>query len=163
MNAQRGFTLIELLAALSIMAVVVSLLAIRLGSSEMQHLKASAEKLSSVLEQARDEALMSGRSIAVSSDGSAYQLWQMGRNGYSRNEWFVLKTHENLEGGVLPENIQWLSQQLNGKERPLGERLIFPPDGLIEPFSITLAGRNSKVRLEMDLMGRVSFYEATKS
>ena len=159
MSDLRGFTLIELLIALSIAATISALVVLRLDTSDARRVAQAAESLAALLEGARDEALISGRNIAVSSDGDAVQFWQMDALGYQRSEWRALPASETLRPQALKNGVRWQAQRLNDKARPLGERLLFAPDGVLEPFSIVLAGRTSRVSLDIDVMGRVRVHD----
>lgn len=151
-SASRGFTLIEVLVVVTIMAIVTALVVVRLENSDRHRLSAAAERMAILLEGARDEAIASGRSVAISSDGEGCQFWQMDDE---RGEWLAFPAHDTLVAQRLADPVRWLGQTVNDRSRPLGERIVFPPDGVIEPFSVMLAAGPARAVLEMDVMGQV--------
>jgi hypothetical protein len=44
---------------------------------------------------------------------------------------------------------------INGTSRPLGERIVFYPSGMIESFSLTLVAGEARVKLAADVLGRL--------
>ncbi len=155
----RGFTLIEILVVLAIMGVVSSLVVVRLQSSDFNQARREAEHMTSVLEAAREQAIFSGRSVAISSDGQGYQLWTAGG---AYGEWISLPPEGLLAPRRLAEGVTWKTQRVNDHVRPLGERIVFAPDGVLDPFTLDLAAGEAVVRLEADVMGRIEVSDAAR-
>ncbi len=152
MRAMRGFTLIEVLVVVAIIAVISALAVVRLDVSDAQRVADAAERMTTLLDAARDEAIASGRSVAISSDGEGCQFWQ---TDDERGEWLAFPAHDTLVAQRLPNHVVWRAQAVNERNRPLGERIVFPPDGVVEPFALVLASGQASLRLEMDVMGRI--------
>ena len=149
--SHSGFTLIEILVVMAIITVMLSVTVLRLEGSDASRVKHAAESLGLALEKARDTATISGHSIAFSSDGRAYQFWQSTQN---LGEWAVNKA-DGLEAHALNEKVHITDLRINAKSRPLGERLVFSPDGVSDSFDIFLQAGQSRVRVSMDVMGRI--------
>ncbi len=145
----RGFTLVEILVVCAIMAIVAALAAVRLERSDVGRLDDAAEDLTRRLEAARDEAVMRGRPIAFSSDGQGFQFWLAGDNA----TWMALPG-DGWTAGRFAAGVELSGVLVNGAARPLGERVVFSPFALVEPFALTLAAGSSRVEVLADALGR---------
>lgn len=153
MSRMRGFTLLELLAVMALLLIVLGIAVVRLDDSGERLTRGVAEQLSIRLEAARDEAVYSGRPVAFSSDGAGYQFW-LGDTG--RQQWVAMPANSELRPKTLPGEVRVLQQTVNGRARPLGERLVFNADGLSEPFSLLLQGDQARLQVVADALGRIS-------
>lgn len=154
-----GFTLIEILVVLALVGIVSATVVVRLQSSDYNKALQAAERLTAVLDAAREQAIYSGRSVAISSDGQGYQLWS---TGGTRGEWISLPADGLLAPRRLAEGVVWVSQRVNDRAVPMGGRIVFPPDGVVDPFIIELGAGQARVRLEADVMGRVGVADAAR-
>jgi general secretion pathway protein H len=152
----RGFTLIEVLVVTVLLLIVAGLAMVKLDDGGERATRKVAEELSIQLEAARDEAVYAGQSIAFSSDGLGYKFW-LGDS--SRRQWFAAPAGGELSPRTLQNNVRIVSQIVNGKERPLGDRLVFSADGMVEPFRLVLEGGTRQIAVEGDALGRVSVKE----
>lgn len=152
MRSLRGFTLIEILVVLVIVAIMTGVVLARLDASDGRKLKLISEQMAVLLEAGRDEAVTRGLRVAISSDGEGYQFWVADED---RNDWRALTGSDILISRRLPENVIWHDQTVNGRERPLGERIVFFPSGLVEPFAIDMRLGMARVVIVADVMGRV--------
>jgi general secretion pathway protein H len=150
---QRGFTLIEILVVVAIMAIMLGVTVARMDLSDSRKTRHAAEQLGDMFDSARDEAVTSGKSVAISSDGEGYQFW-IAEEG--RNEWLPLADNALLKAGRLANGVSWIAQSVNGNWRPVGERIVFSPNGLVEPFRVTLSAGESSVVIATDVMGRMA-------
>ncbi|PAS98570.1 MAG: type II secretion system protein GspH [Candidatus Dactylopiibacterium carminicum] len=153
MRAMRGFTLMEVLIVLALVGIVAGLVVVRLDDDGQRATRHAAERLSLALEAARDEAIYSGREVAFSSDGDAWQFW---RGDAGRRSWQAMADGEMLRPRRLGNNVRIVSQEVSGRNRPLGERLVFAAYGLSEPFTLLLQGGHTRISIRLDAMGRVS-------
>lgn len=154
---QQGFTLVEILVVAAIMAVILGMTVVRLESSDASRVKDVAEKMSQALERARDSAIISGRSVAFSSDGSGYQFWSADTG---LDEWKSLNDTEELGARVFRDGVHLINLQVNGRSRPLGERLVFSPDGVADTFELTVQSGPALMVLSADVMGRIELRNA---
>ncbi|GAB2887259.1 hypothetical protein GCM10027046_14410 [Uliginosibacterium flavum] len=152
MRKQAGFTLLELLVVMSVILVVIGLAVVRLDDSGSRVTHANAEGLSLALEAARDAAVYSGKPVAFSSDGEGFQFW---RSDDKQRKWLALSGDSALQARKLKGEVRILQQTVNGKSRPLGERLVFSAEGLSEPFTLLLQGGEARVQVMADALGRI--------
>ncbi|XZG71855.1 GspH/FimT family pseudopilin [Chitinibacteraceae bacterium HSL-7] len=149
--AQRGFTLIEVLAVMAIVGIVVAVVTVKLGVSDSQRVTMAAERLALTLDAARDEAILTGRTVAWSSDGAAYQFWLATDQG-----WLALTGNDALAAVTLAEPVRVSRIAVNGSAVPLGERLPFDPAGVNPVVSIELAAGPERRSVAVDALGRSS-------
>ena len=146
----RGFTLVEILVVCAIMAIMATLAVVRLEQSDASRLGDAGEDLTRRLEAARDEAVIRGRPVAFSSDGQGYQFWLAADNA----TWIPLPGADSPAAGRFARGVELSAVRVNGAARPLGERVVFSPFGLVEPFALTLAAGSSRVDVLADALGR---------
>jgi len=156
MRHSRGFTLIEILVVMALLLIVVGVAVVRLDDSGERITRSMPEQLAIKLEAARDEAVYSGKQVAFSSDGAGYQFWT---GDALRHQWFAIAGSGELQPQTLKGDVRLLEQSVNGRPRPLGERLSFSADGLSEPFSLLLQGGSKRLRVVADALGRISIQE----
>jgi len=147
----RGFTLIEILVVMVIIGIMLVSVAIKVFPDDRQTLRLEAERLGLLLEQARDEAFLSGRSIA----------WSMQKNSYAfsslnaERQWAPLTNNQILRARPLPASVTLSAISINQVPVALSERLIFSPSGLNTPFIATLELHGYQLSLQGDSVGRV--------
>ena len=150
--ALRGFTLIEILVVCAIAAVALSMLVLRTSLFDGRRLDEAAESLSERLEAIRDEAIISGQLLGFSSDGKGYQFWRLDGE---KKAGIALSSAGDLAAREFPGGVELASMSINGTSRPLGERIVFYPSGMIESFSLTLVAGEARVKLAADVLGRL--------
>ena len=147
-----GFTLIEILVAMAVIGIILGLAVVKLGQSDAQIAQHEAERLAAVLEDARDEAIAGGRSVAWSTDGHGYQFWLQDDGG----NWQAIPNHEVLKPYELPEVVRVGAQTVNLRDQRLGERIVFDSSGVNQTFTVELVAGEGHWQLDGDVMGRVS-------
>ena len=148
---QNGFTLIEILVVLVIVGVMLVSVAIKTFPDERQSLRQEAQRLGLLLEHARDEAFLSGRSIAWSFQNKSYQFWRLN----IERQWVPIQDNPILRLRTLPGPVTLSSLTINQVKVAANERLIFSPSGLNTPFVATLELHDHRVVLLGDSVGGV--------
>ena len=148
MCKQHGFTLLEILVVTAIILIATSFTVFHFNRGDGAQV--AAERLMLQFESARDEAIASGRTLAWTSDGAGYQFWQKNE----RQEWEALNARDGLRAEQFADGVQLKAQKINQQTRPLGEKILFPADGVIEPFVVQLQGTQTQWRVSGDVMGR---------
>ncbi len=154
---QQGFTLIEILVVMALLLIVAGLAVVKLDDNGERATRKVAEELSIRLEAARDEAVYAGQPVAFSSDGEGYKFWQ---GDTARKQWIAAPAGSELSPRTLQGQVRIVRQIANGKERPLGDRLVFSADGMVEPFMLVLEGGKTQLAVEGDALGRITIKEA---
>ena len=153
---QHGFTLIELLVVLVIVSVMVGLIGVRLMPDDDGAVRNEAQRLSLLLEQARDQAVASGEPIAFSVEAGRYRFWALD----GENEWVPRSGDDLLRDRPLPDGVQLAALQLaalqlNQANAAAYTRLVFLPSGSNAPFTADLVLNAAHARISGDSLGRV--------
>lgn len=148
---QAGFTLIEILVVLVIIGITVAMVSINLMPDDKRVLTTEAQKLALLFEQARDEAIISGKEIAWSVEGDKTRFWRKDDKGkwtpYSGDDLFRDRDH-------APE-VKLVELQINSVKAAMNERLIFSPSGMNMPFRLDLGLNASHVSIAGDNLGKL--------
>ena len=146
----RGFTLIEVLAVVAITGVIVALASVNLFPSDREVARREVARVALAIEHARDAAWFGGRPTAISfADGRA-RFWRHAGNAWQPDPARDLPLDAGLRiAGVTSE----------GHAIPAGERLVFLPDGLDEPFRVALDIRGLAWAVDGDAAGSVKVVE----
>ena len=144
-NRQIGFTLIELLVVLGIIAVISTIVVIKVVSADRDWvLRSSAERFVSTIELARTEALMTDRTwqLVVEHDSYGYAVF------VAQDQW---KVHQS--GPFSPRNLDdpfyfdvatTEAEEIHGTlaAQHIGRALIFN-NGEMTPIRINIVSRRS--------------------
>lgn len=147
----RGFTLIELLVVLVIVGVLLASIVVKTLPDQRQILRQEATRLGLLLEHAREEAFLSGRSIAWSAQNERYGFWRLN----AERQWTPITNHQTLRLRSLAPAVRLAALTISQVKVPLSERLVFSPSGLNTPFVATLALHDHQLRLVGDHNGQV--------
>lgn len=135
---RAGFTLVELMVVITVIGLAAT--AVVLSAPDPRpSVSIEAERLAARLVMARDEAILSNRSVAaiMSADGYRFQAfdgvdWQPLTGALKGSQW---------SQGVTPAQTG---------------RLVFDPTGATEPIEIHLSKDNRNMTVSVDGAGEVS-------
>jgi type II secretion system protein H len=136
---------------LVIIGIMVGLAGVRMMPDDERVLANEAERLTLLLEQARDQAVASGEPIAWSVDTSGYRFWVLDTD----NQWVPRVGDELLRDRPLADGVRLAALEVNQTRLAAGERLQFLPSGGNAPFSADFALNAAHARIRGDSLGRV--------
>jgi len=138
---EAGFTLTEMLAVLAIIGLAASLV---LTTAPVSHttLAGEAERFAARLMRAKEEAVLTNRTIEVIITGRGYDFAV--RRGATRNA---------LAEGPFRE-VPWAQNTTAITDS--GSRIAFDPTGQATPAGIALYRDNGKARVQVDAGGNVT-------
>ncbi len=148
---QRGFTLIEVLVVVLLMVIVVGMVGLKVGGDEGRAVRQEADRLSVLLQTARQEAILQGKvlALALGNDGNAFQ-------GLDDKRKFAALNDEVLRPRELPPAMSILSITLDGVPAEKEPRIvIFPTGELPQAFVITLGQGQARWQVRGALDGTI--------
>lgn len=149
---QAGFTLVEILVVLVIIGITVALISINLMPDDRRVLTTEAQKLALLFEQARDEAIISGKVIAWSVEGDKTHFWRKD----DQAQWILNSGDELFRDRDLASGVKLADLQINSVKAAVNERLLFSPSGMNMPFKLELVLNASRVSIAGDNMGKLA-------
>ena len=154
-DRRRGFTLIEVLVVIVIVGITVSLITVNFARDEGVRLEDDARRLALLVQFARDDAIVSGQSVALTAEETGYGL---ARREYGRG--WVPYTDLPMRGAIAVPAQSRL--RVAGVDVPAGEPLVFNASGMALPYELVLAAAEWQVTLTGDPAGRVSVSRAVR-
>lgn len=151
LKQQLGFTLLELLIVMVIVGITIGMVSFNAMPDERQILHNDAQRISLLLQLARDEAIVRNRPIAFEADTDRYRFLM-----YEENIWQALEQDEffrEREFKRTPVTFT-VSPRSPGTALPL--RIIFGREPVSKPFVLTLASGNAQVAIRADGIGHFS-------
>jgi type II secretion system protein H len=138
------------LVVVAITGIVVALASVNLFPSDKELARREAGKLALAIEHARDSAWFAGRPTGVSfADGRA-RLWRYGNGAWQPDA---------ARDAALDPSVRIAAVTSGGQALRTGERLIFLPDGLDEPFRVALEIRGLAWAVDGDAAGGITVVE----
>lgn len=159
LRPSRGFTLLELLVTLVIIGIIVSFATLSLGNNAARRVEQEAERLSALIQLAKEEALFNAQELGI-------LFWQ---NGYTflrieNQQWTPITGDNELRPRALPEGLSMLLY-LEGLEAELPRRpdqrkrpqVFILSSGEITPFEAEIGAGDAYVTLTADALGNLAF------
>ncbi len=151
-----GFTLIEILVVLVIIAIIITLAAVKFGPSVSDRAQQEAERLQLLLENVGDEAIATGQTLGWSPNGSdGYRFWRQDQTG----AWVLITDNEVLRPRTLPEHIHLADIRVNLSPLPNDARIVFLPSGVNPTYSLEVQTDHFSRKLSSDPIGHIQISE----
>lgn len=147
-EAGRGFTLIELLVVLFIVGIITSFATLSIGQDRSSALEEEAQRLRAVVKLAADEAVLSGREIALQFTPEGYEFLTL-----EDKKWAPLNDDPAFGKHMLPSDMQ-VELRIEGERvTPRGAKdkaepalVLLLSSGELTPFEATVVLADSERR-----------------
>jgi len=141
-HRRLGFTLVELLVTITVIGLAAGAVVLSMPDPRPA-VGLEAEQFAARLSRAREEAILTNRSVAADVDGSGYGFSSFdGAVWTPLNGVFVARTWS--EGVVAPRE-------------PV--RVVFDPTGVADPIQVRLTRDNQSRTVEIDGAGEVAIHD----
>ena len=146
----RGFTLIEVAVVMLLIAIVLSMVGVRLGEDDNSRLREEAKRLAVLLQTAQEEAVLLGKTIAITFESDSYSFSLLTAD---QSEPFE---NEILRKRSLPEGMTFSKREIEGaEETEEPPQLPLPATGEVPPFILILKLGEYRWRLEGEFGGEI--------
>lgn len=142
----RGFTLVEILVAVVLIAITVTLVMVRIAPDDREQLREETRRLAALLEQARDEAITTGASIAWRGEPRGYGFLRRGPD----RQWRPIADEPLFRAREFTERVRIRDVEIGGRKTQPEELLVFSPAALNPPFRVVLELNALRMRIRSD-------------
>lgn len=147
----RGFTLVEILVAALLVGIAVAFVAVNLRSDDRAALREEAARLALGLEQAQDEVVMTGTTLAWRGAHAGYQYLRRGADG----SWTALDGDNAYAPRRLAEPVRLLDVEVGGAKIAAGGLVVLSPSAMTAPVRIVLEAGDERAAVEVGAATRV--------
>lgn len=148
----RGFTLVELLVVLLVIGILVATVGANIAPDDRQAAAAEASRLADLLDEASNDAIDRGETMAWTGKESSYSFWQKNEDG----DWKEIGEDDLYRSHALQNGIRIVAIRVNNVPLMPGERIVFNPSGINRPFRIVLEKNGARVGISSNPMNRVT-------
>jgi type II secretion system protein H len=148
-----GFTLLEVLVVVLLMAVTVSFVVVNLGPDDREKLRGEASRLAASIQQAQDEAVMTGTTLAWVGEGDSYHYLRRGPGG----DWMFLAGEDAFPPHRLPAPVRVIDVEMGGRKLTRA-MVVLSPVALAAPVRIVLEADSERAAVELGATTRVVAY-----
>ena len=165
----KGFTLVEILVVVVIMAIVISLAILSIGTTGRDtQLDEESRRIEGLVSLLHERALLEGRDFGVRIEPAAYEFVVYEPR---RDLWMTLDQEHEFRHRDLPKGLRFqleldsqivviksIDRNLASKEAPPGPQVAIAASGEGTPFRLTLLrdGTTAKAGVIGDALGKVS-------
>jgi type II secretion system protein H len=142
---------VEILVVVLLVGVTVSFIAVNLGPGDREVVGAEAARLAVSLQQAQDEAVMTGATLAWRGGTDGYQYL---RRGPDRN-WLPIDGEDAFSPYRLALPVRLVDVEVGGEKLGPGGLVIMSPSALASPVRIILEANGERRAVEVGTSARV--------
>lgn len=164
MNA-RGFSLIEIMVVVLIIGISASMAVLYIDNSD-DRLKSDARRLLAMTQYARDDAIISGQSLAMtlddSLDGFEYSFLHLQKGKwveFSQKPYNAIKLSDDI---MLRFALSGKKTQLKIKADEKKNLIYFLPTGETSEFQIWISNKQTEYVLSSTLFGELSLKKSER-
>jgi len=165
----KGFTLVEILVVVVIMAVVVSLAVLSIGTTGRDtQLDEESRRIEGLVGLLHERALLEGRDFGLRIEPAAYEFVVYDSR---RDRWMTFDQEHEFRHRDLPKGVSFqleldshivvikpLDRNLTGDSAPPAPQLAIAASGEGTPFRLTLLrdGTASRASVDGDALGKIT-------
>jgi general secretion pathway protein H len=165
----KGFTLVEILVVVVIMAVVVSLAVLSIGTTGRDtQLDEESRRIEGLVGLLHERALLEGRDFGLRIEPAAYEFVVYDSR---RDRWMTFDQEHEFRHRNLPKGVSFqleldahivvikpLDRNLTGDSAPPAPQLAIAASGEGTPFRLTLLrdGTASRASVDGDALGKIT-------
>lgn len=141
-----GFTLFEILVVILLIGITITLATLNLQRDVDQLAEHEARRFAALIEHVREEAVLTGRAIAVEIDEPerAYRFLR------AAGEWEPITQDDVLRRRQLPEPLVLALESVTAADNENGNLIVSRIIGDVTPFVLTIRGEQTAYRVTLD-------------
>ena len=152
-----GFTLIELLVVVLLIAITASLAVVALTPDDRTALRDEATRLAVSFQQAQDEAVLTGRSIAWQGDAESYQYLRRG----PERSWVPIDAETAFAARRLTVPVRLVDVEVAGSKIAPGTLVVMSPASGPPNVRFLLEANKDRAAVEVGSITRVVPYNGS--
>jgi len=165
----KGFTLVEILVVVVIMAIVISLAVLSIGTTGRDtQLDEESRRIEGLVGLLHERALLEGRDFGVRIEPAAYEFVVYDQR---RDRWVTFDQEHEFRHRDLPKGVSFqleldshtvvikpIDRNLTSDSTPPAPQLAIAASGEGTPFRLTLLreGTSSKATVDGDALGKIT-------
>lgn len=135
-KTQAGFTLFEVIVVIAIISFALTIATISIGNPQVKRMKQHSERIASLIQLAKEQAIFNSQDFAVSIWDSGYAFYLLNESG-----WLPVSDDRIFRTRELPEGIEFglyldgvrVTLASEDKKKP---QIFITSDGEISPFQL---------------------------
>jgi len=148
---RAGLTLVEVLVVVLLIGLMAALVSVNLGRGDREAVREEAARLAASLQQAQDEALLTGATLAWRGEATGYGYL---RRGPARN-WVPIDGDQGFAPRRLPAPVRLVDVKGGAAKSEAAALVVLTPFALPSPVRIVLEANAEKAAVDLGASTRV--------